>query len=250
MDAWVIEKMNKKQYENFSLQKCIEYLGSDSIYLHDYDILCIGNKNNQKHFVRLKILASSPNCKVLQGPHEIVMYYREQYPLRFWVWSLTTLRKKFFEFSDRLSFERSSFLILPGPQILLRLKCVRSTLRVLRKIPVQMKKQYSEDFFNTLSQSTFDSLPVPMQTKRPREISLRSKIQQQHFLEQSFTSYIREYENTPFTKQEVFQKFQQDILKSLSQLDPQKGESVASIPTTISNQEIEPQNEELYELEF
>jgi hypothetical protein len=78
--------MNEKHIINYSLDQCIQLLGGENVFLHDYYILCIGYKNNSKHFYHLKILASSPSSKVLQGPHEIILYSNDNTFLQFWVW--------------------------------------------------------------------------------------------------------------------------------------------------------------------
>jgi hypothetical protein len=151
MDLWIYKKLyNKKQVENYSLSECIHFLNIDGlgIYLDDYDIICVGLKNKNKHIYQLKILASSPRSKMLQGPHELIIN-DDQTSVQFWVWSLTTLRKNFFEFNDRFSFKRSSFLVLRKSEILLRLQCVRSILKIMRKHPHQIHKKLlnEEQFF-------------------------------------------------------------------------------------------------------
>jgi esterase/lipase len=55
------------------------------------------------------------------------------------------------------------------------------------------------------------------------------KTQQQNLLEQSFTSYLREFENTALTRKEIFQKFQTDILRNLKRI---------SDPTSITEKDI------------
>ena len=145
MENWMYEKVNNKHIENYSLEKCKQLLGTTNLFLHDYDILCVGYKNNVKNFYLIKILASSPKSKSLQGPHEICVYSENNNHVQFWVWSLTTLRKYFFEFTDRLSFERSAFLILRDSQTLLRLKCARSLIQIMRKYPAQIQKKLLHD---------------------------------------------------------------------------------------------------------
>jgi len=218
-NAWIYKKLNEKHIGNYSLDQCIQYLGSENVFLHDYDILCVGYKNNSKQFYHLKILASSPSSKALQGPHEIILYAADQTPLQFWVWSLTTLRKKFFEFSDRLSFERSSFLVLHEPQILLRLKCVRSLLKILRKHPQQVQKTLSYEKLQQITAIPNESVFALVKRKRVNTLSSRIKTQQQNLLEQSFTSYLREFENTSLTRHEIFLKFQTDVLHNLKRLE-------------------------------
>ena len=216
MDSWIYEKINSKHIENYSLDKCKKLLGSTSLFLHDYDILCVGYKNNLKHYYQIKILASSPQSKSLQGPHEIIVH-SENSTVQFWVWSLTTLRKYFFEFTDRLSFERSAFLILRDQQVLLRLKCARPLLQILRKYPQQIQKKlmYDKEIFIKPYESVFIQ---PCQ-KVIMDVSIRIKEQQKNLLEKSYTSYLREFENTNLTKEQIFQNFYKDIFMNVCKLN-------------------------------
>ena len=220
MDSWIYKKLyNNKQIENFSLNDCVNFikLESTSLFIHDYDILCVGYKNNVKQFYQLKILASSPKSKMLQGPHELIVY-DQNHQSQFWVLSLTTLRKYFFEFSDRLSFERSAFIVLKKSQVLLRLQCVRSILKIMRKIPHQIQKKisFNRDIFTIPYNSNFIQ---PYHKVGNSGVSKRIKEQQQNLLEKSYTSYLREFENTQFTKGEIFEKFKKDILVNLDKLN-------------------------------
>ena len=221
--------MNEKHIGNYSLDQCIQLLGSDNTFLHDHEILCIGYKNNSKQFYHLKILASSPSSKILQGPHEIALLADDETTLQFWVWSLTTLRKKFFEFTDRLSFERSSFLILRNHQTLLRLKCVRSLLNILRKLPQQVQKTFSYERLRYINMTPYEPVYSLISRKTVSSVSIRVKAQQQNLLEQSFTSYLREFENTTLTRKEIFQKFQTDILRNLQRI---------SDPSSVTEKEV------------
>ena len=220
MEQWIHEKLKLKSLPNYSLRKCFEYLNTKSVFLQDYEILCIGYHNNTKQYARLKILASTSTSKTLQGPHEIIIYNTNQYPIHFWVWSLTTLRKKFLKFTDRLSFERSAFLILPDQKVLLRLKCIRSIITTLRKHPFQIQKiPIFENLFHSLPpESNLVSMNMNPVIKQPQGVCIRAELQQQHFLEQSFTSYLRGYENTSMTKTMIFQQFKKDIMNKLDVL--------------------------------
>ena len=197
MEPWIYKKLNNQQIENYSLDECMKLLEPTSLYLHDYDILCVGYKNNIKIFYQLKILASSPKSKSLQGPHELIVRCGNN-DAQFWVWSLTTLRKFFFEFTDRLSFERSSFLILKEPQILLRLKCARSVLKIMRKQPHHIQKKLGFD--KEIIIKPYVSSYIQPYPKIVNCVSIRIKEQQKNLLEKSYTSYLREFENTHFSK--------------------------------------------------
>jgi hypothetical protein len=148
-----------------------------------------------------------------------MLYNNDNTFLQFWVWSLTTLRKKFFEFTDRLSFERSSFLFLNESQTLLRLKCVRSLLKILRKQPQQVQKIASYEKLKHITMFPNESVYLNPHRKIVSTVSIRIKDQQEHLLEQSFTSYLREFENTSLSRDQIFQKFQYDILNNLKRIN-------------------------------
>ena len=58
-------------------------------------------------------------------------------------------------------------------------------------------------------------------------MSVRIKEQQRNLLEKSYTSYLREFENTQLTKQQIFQKFYEDILVNVSKLN--EGEPIVHV---------------------
>ena len=214
MESWIFEKLKLKTLSNYSLDQCFLHLKRNIVPLHEYDIVCVGYENNNKSYAFIKIIASSPASKTLQGPHEVLVYMPGETSIHFWVWSLTTLRKRFLKFTDRLSFERSAFLILPTEKVLLRLKTIRSIVQTQRKLPYNIQKLpiYNQLYSTPPSDSAFVVPPIKKQT---RKVCIRSKLQQQNFLEQSLTTYLREFENTPMTKQAIFQKFRNDIIDKL-----------------------------------
>ena len=246
MESWIYDKLNLKHLANFSLDRCNAFLKTSIVPLHEYEILCIGYRENQKHFARLKILASAPTTKTLQGPHEVILYESDQTPIQFWVWSLTTLRKKFLKYTDRLSFERSAFLVIPDQKVLLRLKSIRSLLYSQRKIPFHVLKTLPvSDWFQVPISPHSDVILTPSKSTPP-SVCIRSKLQQQHFLEQSLTSYFREFENTTMTKQAIFEKFRKDILEKLDSIQHHYDDVPSSIPTHEINQEEEEEKDDCF----
>ena len=240
MDSWIYKKLMNQQIENYSLDDCMKLLDPSRLYLHDYDLLCVGYKNNSKQFYQLKILAASPQSKSLQGPHEL-MVYGVNNNVQFWVWSLTTLRKHFFEFTDRLSFERSSFIILREPQILLRLKCARTVLKMMRKNPQHIQKKLGYDKQVVLK--PYESIYMSPCHKVVNRVSIRVREQQKKLLEKSFTSYLREFENTHSTNEQIFNSFRNDILANLDKL--QGSSSVSNVEPPPQIPEIEYRTEDL-----
>jgi transcription initiation factor TFIIIB Brf1 subunit/transcription initiation factor TFIIB len=76
--------------------------------------------------------------------------------MTFWVHSLTFLRKELFQFQDRLSFERSTFLV-PGmnPSPLIRIKSIRGFVTIPQRACEQedsppVRKQRSREKINEL----------------------------------------------------------------------------------------------------
>jgi hypothetical protein len=82
-----------------------EYIGWRKITLGDhFEVYCRGKINDVYHVFKINIYAAITNN--LSGPHLLSIEGGEP----FWVHSLTAMRKKFLNFEDYVSFERSSFL--------------------------------------------------------------------------------------------------------------------------------------------
>jgi len=86
----------------------------------------------------------------------------------------------------------------------------------MRKHPHQIhKKLLDEQQYFT---KPYDTGYIEPYHKVVTRVSSRIKDQQKHLLEKSYTSYLREFENTNLTKDQIYQKFRTDILANLDKL--------------------------------
>jgi hypothetical protein len=91
-----------------------------------FPVYCRGKINDHYEVYRIYIHAAVTNN--LSGPHYISIEEGEP----FWVHSLTAMRKKFFQFEDFVSFERSSFLTFHHTDQLvpMRIKMLRQNIQL------------------------------------------------------------------------------------------------------------------------
>lgn len=115
--------------ENYDFEQFISLFHKIEININDFWLVNIGvNASGEKKLVYLIIRAYA--TKPFFGPHlvSIFIHNEEQKSemVTIWVHSLTFLRKELFQFQDRLSFERSTFLApFHDSQTLIRLKSIR-----------------------------------------------------------------------------------------------------------------------------
>ena len=118
---------------NYNFEKFLTLFHVPYIDISCYWLINIGfNSLGEKKFVYLIIRAYA--IKPFYGPHLVSLFtYSEnsqkQEMITTWVHSLTFLRKEIFLFQDRLSFERSTFLI-PAKEVAhyIRIKSIRGLL--------------------------------------------------------------------------------------------------------------------------
>jgi hypothetical protein len=146
-------EMSLNSIRNYSFQQFIDIFGSTKLDISDFWLISSGyDEDNNKKYVHLIIRA----CRVRPffGPHLIsLLPEKEGDPMRnLWVNSLTHLRRQIFNFKDRLSFERSTYIVpFKDGEVLIRLKSIRSFLH----IPVQ----------NAFSATGSGGLPRPVRRK-------------------------------------------------------------------------------------
>jgi hypothetical protein len=148
---WLFDKMWRDKYgditrDQLSRKICLEKTIKNDTALYDenlswrvitlkdcYPVYCRGLVNGEYIVHRIHILGGvKPN---LSGPHYIQI---EDNP-PFWVHSLTALRKKFFNFEDFVSFERSSFITFEFEILTaVRVKMIRQIIKVDPMIPDEM----------------------------------------------------------------------------------------------------------------
>lgn len=219
--SWILEKVRGKQIKNISLQDMVQYFPEGPINISDYLLVSIGcqhdpTRSHQKSITFLQLLKCQPHHKFLQGPHKIKLYLPDGNQTSFWVYSLTCLKKQFLYASDRLAFERCTFLVLPKFQTLVRIKCLRSRLflaqdnrsmeEILYVSPTEAMVHLTNERGNHVRKGN-----------RKTQITLRTKNQMQHFLDQLLTSYIRDL-NHHMTHEDIVSLFKRDLESMLTLL--------------------------------
>lgn len=117
--------------DNYTFEDFISLFGSTSIDLDKFWLMNAGfNSANVKLYCHLIIRGYA--IRPFYGPHLVSIFTTNGLETKMetiWVHSLTFLRREIFGFQDRLSFERSSFLIPhKDGRLLLRLKSIRGFL--------------------------------------------------------------------------------------------------------------------------
>jgi hypothetical protein len=117
--------------DNYTFEDFIALFGSTSIDLNSFWLMNVGfNNASIKQYCHLIIRGYA--IRPFYGPHLVSIFTtngQETKMETLWVHSLTYLRREIFGFQDRLSFERSSFLIPhKDGRLLLRLKSIRGFL--------------------------------------------------------------------------------------------------------------------------
>ena len=118
---WVESKLGAKIVKNVSLGHLVTLFGSKKIDISSFDLVIVGKRNGVRQMEYFKIIG----CLgiLFYGCHKILWKNNEVD-----VASLTSLRRSFMNFNDQISFERSTFLILPENEELIRIKSIRFML--------------------------------------------------------------------------------------------------------------------------
>jgi hypothetical protein len=120
--------------ENYDFEQFISLFHKIEINLSDFWLVNIGlNQAGEKRLVYLIIRAYA--TKPFFGPHLVSLFIENEHQksemVTLWVHSLTFLRKELFQFQDRLSFERSTFLApFQDSHSLIRLKSIRGFISI------------------------------------------------------------------------------------------------------------------------
>lgn len=176
--SWIEEILQKPSIPNEFPHWIHETFSKHPICLHRYWCVCIGIIEGKRHFTYLRLIARLN--QLLEGVH----YLQGIAPESRWVHSLTCLRKDILKYEDRLSFERSTFLIYEEGKKLLRLKSIRSYLL----LPVETINEQTPIYVNP-TEYYFQTSNIQFQ---PRMISQRTLKQLQNYLHILTTAYVRE----------------------------------------------------------
>ena len=140
-----------------------QFFGSDTIQLENYDLVCVGYRDNKKYLAGLRILKQFESIP-LKGAHEVMLTHTSSGLKTMEVLSLTYLKRHILQFKDSLSFERSTFLILPEHQKVVRLKYIRGRI----------------------------SLPTNNQSFQHPTLTQRTRLQTHNLVRNIYTSFQRE----------------------------------------------------------
>lgn len=125
-------EMPLESIRNYSFQQFFDIFGCTKLDISSFWLISSGyDENNNKKYVHLIIRACQ--LRPFFGAHLIsLLPEKEGDPMRnVWVNSLTHLRRQIFNFKDRLSFERSTYIIpYTDGSVLIRLKSIRSFLHL------------------------------------------------------------------------------------------------------------------------
>ena len=137
--------MSDNAVRNFTFEQFFDIFKTTQLDISQFWVINSGFDNNGlKKYAHLVIRGCA--IRPLFGPHLVSVFEipsvipdgQEIKPKMrtFWVHSLTDLRSNLFCFRDRLSFERSTYLIpFPNGELLIRLKSIRAFL----KLPILME---------------------------------------------------------------------------------------------------------------
>jgi hypothetical protein len=137
--------MSDNAVRNFTFEQFFNIFKTTQLDISQFWVINSGfDENGVKKYAHLVIRGCA--IRPLFGPHLVSIFEipavavegQEVKPVMrtFWVHSLTDLRRNMFCFRDRLSFERSTYLIpYPDGELLIRLKSIRAFL----KLPILME---------------------------------------------------------------------------------------------------------------
>ena len=146
-----VENLSTK---NYNFEQFLAHFKTTKIDISKYWLINIGfDEQGNKKYSHLIIRAYS--TRPFYGPHLVSIFIQKNSNdtpemSTIWVHSLTFLRKELFRFQDRLSFERSTFIIPHEDSGLIRLKSIRGFIEMPQKelvsdiVPASPKKQRTE----------------------------------------------------------------------------------------------------------
>jgi hypothetical protein len=110
----------QSQIRNYSIPKLCEMFNGP-VQLNEIDCYCVGKRNGCRRYIKIRILACTD--KPLKGRHMVSFFNRTIY-----VESLTSLKSKYFKYEDKLSFERSCFILVNSKAV--RLSLIRHIIQL------------------------------------------------------------------------------------------------------------------------
>ena len=191
---WVIEKLGQNQIKNQNIDEFYERVRDPEtlkIDLSKHVLVNLCYHGDHKCLTFLQLLGKQSHRMMLQGLHYVKLYTPYETPKMFWVQSLTNLRRNTFGATDRLSFERSTFLVDHETHQLIRMKTIRAKLDL----------------------PSFENQSVSQKKGKGKksQITLRTQRQLKHGINQLFTSYVRDLQ-LHYSTDVILDLFQQDLM--------------------------------------
>lgn len=196
---WIQNIVNLKTCQNYSIEQCRQILDlsdTSTIPLQNYILLVIGtNSEGNKEVCFLRVLGMNYHSKPLLGSHYISVYAHDKKEWHNqWVYSLFRVKSQLCGFKDKVSFERTAFIILPQQQKLIRIKSVRSVIA----LPVLMMTN------------------ARAHTRLYNSVSYRTRRQAKNIIQLLFTSYCRDLGSCD--KSEIKACFKKEILAEIEEI--------------------------------
>ena len=123
---WVYEFFAERKHKNEPKENWEQYFMELPICLSNYTLLMTGKHESLKRTLVMLQIVCGHNKLILKGPQTI--YYPLSNTTEITP-SLTCLKRRF-GFQDRLSFERSTYVVLWEQKKLIRLKCIRAHIDI------------------------------------------------------------------------------------------------------------------------
>lgn len=202
--VWIQQLLlHKKQIRNISLEESKTYFPETVIQCEKQLLMNVfWQRTTDNQFVKtitfLRILGCNSQKGNFQGNHWVEIYFpaNPSFTKKLWVYSLTCLRKHFLLAEDKLSFERSTFIVHFASQKLIRLKCIRSRLSFPFYQPKEGEQIYFSPTYCMIPSEKGNEMRKEKEKEREKEetqkITLRSQNQMKHVVEQLYTSYSRD----------------------------------------------------------
>jgi hypothetical protein len=189
--------------KNYTFEQFLDTFNCSKLDVSKFWLMNVGFVKGERRYAHIILRA----CQIRPffGPHLVSTFYTSESEVSemktFWVHSLTYLRRNLFEFEDRLSFERSTYLIpYQDGQLLIRLKSVRAFLVLpygspngeIRIIPPAPEKEETKQeekectekmkmLLNHHIQCMISYLNREMQCSSEQSITYLEKYNQQYF---------------------------------------------------------------------
>lgn len=122
--------MSYDSIRNYTFDEFIAIFGTTKLDISAFWLINCGyDKNYNKKYVH--VILRGCQVRPFFGAHYVSVMAEDGKLVDFWVNSLTALRRQIFQFTDRLSFERSTYLLpFRDGETMIRLKSVRAFLTI------------------------------------------------------------------------------------------------------------------------